>query len=264
MRRVLAKATIAVTLLCCASLHAQTEHPMPPDYRGVSTHVSGIFVTPVANAPFSAEVQIVSHQNLVGGGERVLTTKDHIARASSGRIRNEAHHLVSPDFRGEPVLRSVHIYDPGTRQNIFLDPATHLARESTLRQALQTPARAMPPAQMPREPGTTITELGGQDFAGLQLQGTRKTRTIPAEMSGTGKPVVVTDEYWYSPDLSIYMIIKHDDPRTGEQLVAVTKVERTEPPAEMLAVPSDYKVVDENPPDIEHTPGSARSTNNSH
>lgn len=58
----------------------------------------------------------------------------------------------------------------------------------------------------------------------------------------------VTDEYWYSPDLSIYMIIKHNDPRTGEQIVAVSDVHRHEPPAEEMAVPSDYKVVDEAPP----------------
>ncbi len=60
---------------------------------------------------------------------------------------------------------------------------------------------------------------------GLELKGIRKQRTVPAEMSGTGKPVVITDDYWYSPELAIYMTIRHDDPRTGEQLVAVTHVQ---------------------------------------
>ena len=65
----------------------------------------------------------------------------------------------------------------------------------------------------------------------------------------TGKAIEVVDEYWYSPELSIYMIIRHSDPRTGEQLVAVQKVERAEPPAEVFAVPASYKVVDETPPE---------------
>lgn len=67
-------------------------------------------------------------------------------------------------------------------------------------------------------------------------------------MSGTGHDIVIVDEYWYSPDLSIYMIIKHNDPRTGEQLVAVSSVDRHEPDASVFAVPSNYKIVDETPP----------------
>jgi len=94
----------------------------------------------------------------------------------------------------------------------------------------------------------TETPLGEQTLDGVQLTGKRKTRIIPAGRSGTGQPVTITDDYWYSPDLSIYLIIRHDDPRTGEQLVAVTHIERGEPAAELLAVPDDYKVVDETPP----------------
>jgi hypothetical protein len=44
------------------------------------------------------------------------------------------------------------------------------------------------------------------------------------------------------------MVIKHDDPRTGEQLVSVSDVDRHEPDASLFAVPSTYKVVDETPP----------------
>ena len=84
----------------------------------------------------------------------------------------------------------------------------------------------------------------------MALEGIRKTRTVPAELSGTGKPVEIVDEYWYSPALSIYMTIRHNDPRTGEQLVVVTKVERAEPPATDLAVPSNFKIVDETPPPV--------------
>lgn len=242
----------AISLTLPALAAAQTTSQlMPPNYRGVETRIAGIFVTPIPNAPFSAEVEIVSHVQLPDGSDHVVMTTNHIARASSGIIYNERRMLVPTGFKGTPRLLQSHIYDPSSRQNIFVDPALHLAREMTLRAPLAAPRALLPPQQQSRVPGVTETDLGTQQLDGVELRGTRKQRTIPAEMSGTGKPVVITDDYWYSPDLAIYMTIRHDDPRTGQQLVAVTHVERTEPPAETFIVPPEYKVVDET---TENTP----------
>ena len=124
-------------------------------------------------------------------------------------------------------------------------PFRHLARELTLRAPAVVPLNALPPAQQQARPGVVETDLGMQSLDGLELRGVRKQKTVPAQISGTGQAVMVTDEYWYSEALSIYMIIRHNDPRTGEQLVAVTKVERTEPSATQFTVPPAYKVVDE-------------------
>ena len=223
---------------------------MPRDYAGVAVRIPGIFVTPVPNAPFSAAVQIVSHDRMPDGSEHVVTTAVHVARSSSGRIYNERRRLVSTSFQGEPALLSAHIYDPSSRLNIFLDPQTRLARESILGAPEPVPPTARPPAQRPVDAGVVETGLGKQRLDGVELAGYRKVRTVPAAMSGTGKDVEVVDEYWYSQELSIYMIIRHNDPRTGEQLVAVTSVERAEPAAEVFAVPAAYKVVDETPPPL--------------
>ena len=105
---------------------------MPRDYRGVSVRIGGIFVTPVPNAPFTASVQIVSHQKLDDGTEHIQTTRNQIARTSAGQIYNERRRLVSPEFQGEPALLEVHTYDPATRQSVFLTPFTRVAREMTL------------------------------------------------------------------------------------------------------------------------------------
>jgi hypothetical protein len=91
-------------------------------------------------------------------------------------------------------------------------------------------------------------ELGTQAIGTTSLRGIRKSRTVSADQSGTGKEIVVVDEYWYSPDLSLYLIIKHDDPRTGEQIVAMSEVDRKEPEPSLFAVPASYKIVDETPP----------------
>jgi hypothetical protein len=43
------------------------------------------------------------------------------------------------------------------------------------------------------------------------------------------------------------MLEKRDDPRSGQQTVTVTQVDRSEPDQAMFQVPAGYKVVDENP-----------------
>jgi hypothetical protein len=101
---------------------------------------------------------------------------------------------------------------------------------------------------MPGGPAITQTSLGEQIVDTTTLTGTLKQRTVPAPASSTGQPIIITDEYWYSPDLFVYLIIKHNDPRTGEQIVAVTHIDRAEPPAARFLVPDGYKIVDETPP----------------
>jgi hypothetical protein len=234
----------ALLILSASIAHTQ----LPRDYRGVQVIVPGIFVTPVPGAPFSATVEILSHENLPDGSVNTRTTIAHIARSSSGRIYNERRQLVSTDFKGQPALLSAHIYDPSSRLSIFFNPYQRLARETILAQPPAAPANSIPSRTPVDNPYFKQEEIGTQPLAGLTLTGIRKSHTIPATMSGTGHDVVVVDEYWYSPDLSIYMIIKHNDPRTGEQIVAVSNVERREPETSVFAVPPTYKVVDETPP----------------
>jgi hypothetical protein len=224
-------------------------NPMPRDYRGVQVIVPGVFVTPVPNAPFTATVEILSHELLPNGSTNTRTTTAHIARSSSGRIYNERRQLVTTNFRGEPALLSAHIYDPNSRLNIFYNPFQRIARETILPRPPVAPLYSTPSPTPANNPYFKQEEIGTQPLGGLTLTGIRKSHTIPAAMSGTGKDIVIVDEYWYSPDLSIYMIIKHNDPRTGEQIVAVSEVDRHEPNASVFAVPATYKVVDENPPD---------------
>lgn len=250
-RRLFLASAILLSLTTGAIAQTPTTNAtrLPPDYRGVLTHIPGIFVTPVPGAPFAADVQIVSHEKLPDGTERVRTTTVHVARASSGNIHNERRLLVTPAFQGMPLLLETHIYDPASRANIFLDPRTHLARQTILPRPPVAPADQRP---LPSQAGFPDDDLGEQTFNDLTLKGIRKTRVVPADASGTGKNVTITDEYWYSPDLSIYVIIRHNDPRTGEQLVAVNNIVRAEPDTALFTVPSDYKLVDETPPEQAH------------
>ena len=247
-------ASFSLLTLTLASAPAQAPatpqaQPMPRPYPGVQTHIPGIFMTPVPNAPFTAKVDIISHEILPDGSSNIRTTINHVARSASGRIYNERRALVSASFKGEPVLLGALIYDPGTRLSISCDPFSRLARERNLPQPPRPSPNAVPGPAPANNPYFKEEQIGTQPLAGLTLTGIRRTRIIPAQSSTTGKDIVITDEYWYSPELSIYMIIKHNDPRTGEQIVAVSEVDRHEPAADLMSVPQGYKVVDENPPE---------------
>jgi hypothetical protein len=219
----------------------------PPPYRGVAVLVDGIFVTPVPSAPLTAIVEVQSTQILADGSAEIRKSIANIARDSQGRIYNERRQLVSPSFTGNPQLLSFHIFDPETRLNIFLNPLTHIARQTTW--TAPAPVAEPKPGSpvSARKPLDDEADLGTEVMENVLVHGIRKTRTVQASASGTGKAVVVTDEYWYSDELHLNMLVKHDDPRGGQQTVTVTHVDRSEPDQAMFKVPAGYKVVDENP-----------------
>ncbi len=221
----------------------------PPDYPGVKTIIPGVFVTPVPGAPFSGTVEILSKQSMPDGTVYTRRTVNYIARNSSGSIYNERRKLEPPGFQGEPPILLSHVYDPQTRLSTFLVPETHIARQMVLSTPPQapensTPATAVAPANAQN---LTTRDLGTETVAGLILHGTRKERTVPASVSGTGHDVTITDDYWYSEDLRVYLVLKHNDPRTGEQIVGIVTVDRKEPDPSTFQIPPAYKIVNETP-----------------
>src|ERR1700734_3559698 len=81
----------ASLLFAPGSFAQETTTQTPPQYRGVQTHVDGVFVTPVANVPLS---------------------------------------MLPETSNATPVILSMHIFDPTTKLNTFMDPETHVARQS--------------------------------------------------------------------------------------------------------------------------------------
>jgi hypothetical protein len=101
---------------------------------------------------------------------------------------------------------------------------------------------AMPPMawpMMPRGKGETRS-LGSRDIDGVKADGTLTTHTIPAGEIGNEKPINITSERWFSPELHIVVLARTIDPRAGETIYRITNVKRGEPPAELFRVPADY------------------------
>jgi len=241
-----------IAALACAlqttGVHAQ-QASHPPDYPGVHIRIPGVFVTPVPGAPFSGNVEILSKEPLPDGSTRFRRTVNHIARSSSGVIYNELRQLVTPSFEGEPRLLSFHLYDPQTRLNTYLYPETHIARQTLLKESPKPPAGSTPQTPLADSKGNNLitTDLGTETVAGLLLHGTRKERAVPANLSGTGKAITITDDYWLSEELKVYLVLRHNDPRTGEQTVGIVSVDRNEPDPARFQIPVGYKIVDETP-----------------
>jgi len=77
---------------------------------------------------------------------------------------------------------------------------------------------------------------------GVEVEGTRTTSTIPAGQIGNERPIVITSESWYSPELQTVIYSKRDDPTMGTTSYRMTKLTRSEPDPTLFRVPSDYSV----------------------
>jgi hypothetical protein len=205
-----------------------------------------IFVTPIPSAPFSGTIEVLRTVVQPDGRVMNLKTTRMIARDSQGRIRNETRAMEPLTEMAAPQLVRVHLYDPQTRATTMLDVQQQTYWTGTVN---RPPATEPPGLQYASPGGATLPlsqfareeDLGTHEMDGLMVHGVRETQTIPADANGGGKPVVVTDEYWYSDDLRINMEIKHHDPRTGSVMLKVTQVSQQEPDPALFQIPDGYK-----------------------
>ena len=103
-----------------------------------------------------------------------------------------------------------------------------------------------------RRPNLKVQDLGPNVIDGVDVHGFRRTMTIPAKARGTDLPVVVSAEIWYSEELSINLLTKQDDPRSGSLTMTVTQINFNEPDVDRFTLPPDYKLVDMTRPNKNH------------
>lgn len=93
-------------------------------------------------------------------------------------------------------------------------------------------------------PNVQTENLGKQLIEGVEAEGTRTTRTIPAGEIGNEQPIQIVSERWYSPELQVVVMTRSSDPRAGETTYRLTNIVRAEPSASLFQLPADYTVKD--------------------
>jgi hypothetical protein len=221
--------------------------PLGPDdaiaFVGFEGDLGGKTVT---GAPFSASFTTQTTRVLADGNQIRRSTTGTLARDGQGRTRRD---LTLPAIgpwaaSGKTPPHVILINDTVAGAQFVLQPDSKIARK------MQWPPRGRfrqgaSPAGMPGWQGrtdVTTTSLGTQTINGVQADGTRYTRTIPAGQIGNEKPIVITTERWYSADLQTTVMTKRSDPRTAETVFQLTNIQRQEPDASLFQVPSDYTV----------------------
>jgi hypothetical protein len=251
------------------------ETPVPLLGAREGTLQTHSFTTPDANfernlvkgSPFSAD-SVTEHVQRLGDGNRIVRKSTaQLFRDAEGRTRRE-HALtrgagaLAPDGR-EPRL--IVINDPVAQVNYLVDTARGTVRRMQVPPGMaEARARAMggessfgvlmptsaahrrraqgdeapPPAPPKRE------RLEAQSIEGVLAEGTRVTVTIPAGEFDNEQPFEITHETWYSPELQMVVLLKHNDPRFGETVFRLTNITRAEPAPELFSPPQGLRAVD--------------------
>src|SRR5260370_14254837 len=206
----------------------------------------------VKGAPFSAVSVSETTQTLADGNHIMRKTQTNLYRDSQGRFRKEvtlpAIGLLSAS--GQPHSFIV-ISDPVAGTSYVQEPDQKVAREMPGHMGMKIRTNGGPggPGDVMYRKGwktgsmnanATSESLGKQTIDGVNVEGTRITRTIPAGEIGNEQPISIVPEAWYSADLQMDVKSTHSDPRFGNTTYTLTNIQRTEPAASLFAVPSYY------------------------
>jgi len=210
-----------------------------------SAPAQDIFVTPIAGVPFSGVVNVERSMVQPDGSVVTLQTRREIGRDGRGRIHNEARTFVPVSSSDTPQIITIHLYDPQTRISTMLSPVERTFQTTTVNR----PPATVPPALRASATGNTLPQsdftkeedLGIHEIEGFAAHGVREIQTIPPENDQARKEIAITDEYWYSEELRINLMVKHSDPRTGTVTLRVGQITRTEPDPLFFQVPGGYK-----------------------
>jgi len=219
----------------------------------------------VTGAPYSAQINVQTSNTLSDGTHIARQSTGSVARDSAGRVRREMPAPVLAALTGSSQSpRAVILHDPVAGYTYVLRDDTKTAVRMPLsaagagRHGRDKPAPGAGPegdvafghGPEGSKAGVQVTRasLGTQMIEGVQSEGARITRTIPAGAIGNDKAIQIVVERWYSNDLQTVVLMKRSDPWMGQSTFQLTNITRTEPAAALFAVPAEFTVRDRRAP----------------
>lgn len=241
----------------------------------IAMKVDTMDAAPIKGAPFCATVATEHTQHLADGNRIHTSESSQLCRDSEGRTRRESELNLLGAAPQASASKMITIVDPVAGYRYLLDTGSKTAQKMKI--GIGDPGASGPPDapgkgehmmviqrddgtganvfynkvitrkgdEESSESGANTETLGDQTFEGVHATGTRVTTTIPAGKMGNDKPITVTSERWYSPELKVAVMTKHDDPWAGELRTEFKNVSTSEPDSSLFTVPADYKVIDD-------------------
>jgi hypothetical protein len=270
-------------VLIAAALTLSAAAQTPPDANGpvtasahggmIAMHLeNNMDAAPVKGAPFCANITTEHTQTFADGNRIHSTDNSTLCRDSEGRTRRDAGLNLLGAGGEKSASKLVTIVDPVAGARYVLDPENKIAHKVSLSGPGSIGMPDLPPkgehmmvfrtngggeagmvtndvfykkVGADHETAPATENLGDQTINGIHATGTKMTHTIPAGKMGNDKPITVTSERWYSPELKATVMTKHNDPWAGELKTEFTSVSPSEPDSSLFTVPSDYKVVED-------------------
>src|SRR5262249_37658424 len=156
-----------------------------------------------------------------------------IYRDTSGRVRHEMTLPAVGSLTGSAQApRAVFINDPVSGFHYVIHADSKTVDRMAIPQRNGANGKGDRERRGNRDNAQVSTEsLGTQTIEGVNAEGTRVTKTIPAGTFGNDKAIQIVTEKWYSPDLQTVVLLKHSDPWMGESTMRLTNITRGEPSA---------------------------------
>ena len=231
---------------------------MKPDYARCQPGFSN---RPPA-VPYTAEFKTTTITTLTNGTTIKHETKSVQARDSQWRTLNKSESELGANNNPPSVYSTGTINDPVAGTDTTWQSRTHEAVTITLPPPDQRhgcweddagrrrmsygplPSTTKPisavNSQPPQQP--QVEDLGKTMIEGVEAQGHRITRTIPAGQIGNDQPIVVTNEIWNAPSLNgLTLKSVNDDPR-GNTTREITHLDLGEPDPSLFQPPPGYQV----------------------
>ncbi|HKS71609.1 MAG TPA: hypothetical protein VJQ82_00340 [Terriglobales bacterium] len=263
---------VALTLSAAAQAPPEANGPVIAHGGMMAMHLeTNMDAAPVKGAPFCANITTEHTQTFADGNRIHSTDNSTLCRDSEGRTRRDAGLNLLGAGGEKPAAKLITIMDPVAGVRYVLDPDNKIAHKMTLAGPGGPGMPDLPKGEhmmvfrtggageagmvtndvfykkvgSDHEAAPATENLGDQTINGIHATGTKMTHTIPAGKMGNDKPITVTSERWFSPELKATVMTKHNDPWAGELKTEFTSVNTSEPDASLFTVPSDYKVVED-------------------
>ena len=204
-----------------------------PGLRFLSSEMSVIGKV-VKHAPYSAEIVTESTQTLGSGAKLTRRTTGMIYRDSEGRTRRELSATIAGPFvTSGDSQRLIFISDPVAGISSTFNPDRDTVRTKPFsadgNESLTEP-------EIPAE-NSRVESLRKEVIEGFVAEGTRTTIVIPVGRIGNDQPLEIVHERWYSPELQIVLLSKHQDPRWGETVYKLINISPGAPDPSLFTIP---------------------------